>query len=104
MIIVYVTVENEKRAKELASHLLEKKLCACANIFPIISMYLWPPQSGQVEEGGETAVLIKTLEDKLKEIKSFIEKWHSYEVPLFFSIRPFSVNEKFENWLKAELS
>jgi len=36
-ILVYITHETENAAKKISDYLLNKKLIACANIFPITS-------------------------------------------------------------------
>ena len=41
MAFVYITCKDKKEARKISRFLLEKKLIACANIFPIESMYRW---------------------------------------------------------------
>jgi len=38
MILVYVTNENLDQAQKIANYLLQKRLIACANFFPITSL------------------------------------------------------------------
>jgi periplasmic divalent cation tolerance protein len=40
-VFIYITNPSKKEAKRLAKHLIEKRLIACANIFPIESLYWW---------------------------------------------------------------
>jgi periplasmic divalent cation tolerance protein len=37
----YITNPSKEEAKRIAKHLLDKRIIACANIFPIESMYWW---------------------------------------------------------------
>ena len=38
-VFIYITNPSEEKAKEIAKHLIEKKLIACGNIFPSTSLY-----------------------------------------------------------------
>lgn len=100
MILVYITNKDKSEAKKVAKHLLEKNLIACANIFPIESMYEW---KGKLAEESEYVLIGKTSENKYKEVKKEVVKIHSYTVPCVMKI-PVSFNKKYENWLKGELS
>ncbi|MGB9613556.1 MAG: divalent-cation tolerance protein CutA, partial [Candidatus Margulisiibacteriota bacterium] len=39
--VVYITASSSKEAQKIAEILIEEKLVACANIFPIKSIYRW---------------------------------------------------------------
>lgn len=105
MILVYITCIDVKQAKMIAKHLMDKRLAACVNIFPeMIPMVFWPPKSGIIEEGKETVLIVKSIEEKFEEIDSEVTKIHSYEVPCIFSIPVSNVNKKYFDWLEGELS
>ena len=99
MIIVYVTTSSKEEAKKIALHLLENKLIACANIFPMSSVYRW---EGKVKEDAEFVLLLKTVEDKYDEIVKEVSKLHSYSVPCILKIDVKS-NDVYEQWLNREL-
>jgi len=98
-IFIYVTAANEGEAKNIAKHLLEKRLIACANHFPVKSIYRW---EGKVNEDDEYVMIIKTKGENYAEIKEEIKKLHSYDVPCITKISV-SPNEKYANWLEREL-
>ena len=78
LLLVYITCESEDQAKDIGVHLMNKKLCACVNIFPnIIPMFFWPPKSGKID---------KTTEDKYKQLEKEVHKIHTYEVPCVIAI------------------
>ena len=60
-IMIYVTHKNKEDAEKIARHLLGKKLIACANIFPINSLYLW---KGEIERSKEVVSIFKTKREK----------------------------------------
>lgn len=99
-IFIYLTCADEKEAQTIARHLLEKKLIACVNIFPIKSLYWW---QGKIEEGNEYVAILKTKEEKYEEIKVAIEKLHSYDVPCITKIK-IEPNSSYAAWLEGELA
>ncbi|MFH1359075.1 MAG: divalent cation tolerance protein CutA [archaeon] len=57
MILIYVTNPSKQEAEKVINHLIDKKLIACGNIFPITSCYLW---KGEKENSNEFVCLLKT--------------------------------------------
>lgn len=105
MILVYVTCDSEEEAKNIGKHLMQKRLCACVNIFPEMKpMFFWPPNSGNIDESKEVVLLLKTTEDKWSAIESEIYKLHSYDTPCIFSIPVTHVGQKYYDWLVGELN
>ncbi len=98
-IIIYVTHENEDNAKKITSHLLKKKLIACANFFPIVSAYWW---EGKVENSNETVSILKTKKENWGKVKSEIQKIHPYETPCIIKINVES-NDDFDSWINKEV-
>lgn len=104
MILVYVTCKDIEEAKKIGKYLIEKRLCTCINIFPNMKSFsFWPPKTGKIEEADESVLLIKTEEEKYKEIEEEIVKIHSYDLPAIFSIKVDSIYKKYEDWLKGEI-
>jgi len=99
MILIYITISSEEEAKKIARHLLEEKLIACANIFPIQSMYNW---KGKMADEKEIVVLGKTKAENYEKIVSEVEKIHSYDIPCILKI-PMESNQKYEDWLSGEM-
>ncbi len=99
LIFIYITNPSKEEAEKIAKYLLEQKLIACANIFPIHSMYWW---KGKIVEEGEFVLIAKTLETNYKKVKDEVEKIHSYTIPCIIKI-PVNPNEKYGDWLEGEL-
>ncbi len=97
-IFVYITASSLKEATKISKHLLEKKLAACTNIFPIASMYLW---KRKIKTGKEFAIITKAPEKNYGKIKAEVEKIHSYSVPCITKIKV-NPNEKYAKWLRKE--
>lgn len=99
MILVYITNPTKEEAKKIVKHLIEKKLIACASIFPIESLYNW---NGKLADESEFVLLGKTKEDNYDKIVVEVEKIHSYDVPCILKL-PMEANGKYKNWLEKEL-
>lgn len=93
------TASTLEEARRIATELVEKKLVACANIFPHIeSIYIW---NGKLEKGHEIKVILKTRVELFLEVKNFIEAHCSYEVPAISLIQFEDGNEAFFNWISS---
>ena len=99
LIFVYITIETKDQAKTLAKQLLDKKLIACANIFPIESMYFW---KGNLEETSEHVLIVKTKKDYWETLKTTVTQLHPYEIPCITKM-DIDTNQDYENWLCASL-
>lgn len=98
-IFIYITNPSKKEAKRIALHLLKKRLIACANIFPIDSMYWW---KGKIKKAKEVVLIAKTKKENFEKVKEEVKKIHPYSVP---SIEKLEVeaNEEYEKWLNSEV-
>lgn len=95
MIIIYVTYPNKEEAKKITAHLLNKKLIACANVFPIKSSYWW---KGNIENSDEFVSIVKTRKENWKKVKEKVKKIHSYDVPCIIKF-DVEADEEYEKWV-----
>lgn len=98
-IFIYITNPTEKEAEKIAKFLLKKKLIACANIFPIKSLYWW---NRKIAQEKEVVLIVKTTKNNFEEVKREVEKIHPYKIPCIVKI-PVSSNKKYFDWLKDEI-
>ena len=87
-----------EEAKKVASHLLQKKIIACANFFPINSSFWW---KGKIDNSNEIVALLKTKKQNWEKVKSEIKKIHSYETPCIMKL-DVEANKDYENWIEEE--
>jgi len=76
---------------------VKKRLAACANYFPIESIYWWRKK---LVLDKEYALILKTRKENFSKIKSLVKKLHSYQVPCFCSWRADQVEKNYLGWLK----
>jgi len=98
-ILIYITNPNREEARRIATYLLEKKLVACGNIFPINSLYRW---EGEIVDENEFVLIVKTTGANFEKVKNEVEKVHSYECPCIIGI-PVIPNEKYSEWLMSQV-
>jgi len=99
MITVITTLHKKEDAVRIGKGLLEKRLIACYNLWPIESAYWW---KGEIEEEPETMMLLKTQAKLFDEVASYIKKESGYEVPDVFSLQPDQTVPSFDQWVEGE--
>ncbi|MEK6808149.1 MAG: divalent-cation tolerance protein CutA, partial [Nanoarchaeota archaeon] len=73
---------------------------ACANLFPIKSIYWW---GGKIAKENETVIIVKTNNKNFKKLESEVKKIHSYSVPCILKI-DVEANEEYIGWLKEVIN
>ena len=96
--IVYITAGNLEEARKIACILIEEQLAACANIFPIHSIFRW---KDKIDESEEYGMIIKTRSDKVKQIENRVKEIHSYEIPCVVSFKLDGGSQDFLMWINA---
>ncbi|EKE08761.1 MAG: hypothetical protein ACD_17C00008G0002 [uncultured bacterium] len=102
MIYIFWTCRDKDEAKRIVHELLDRKLIACASIFPEIeSIYRW---EGKMEEGREIKVILKTLPKCFDAIQKYIQSHCSYEVPEILQVDVIQGNPAYLAWVANEIS
>ena len=99
-IIVYITHGTELTAKKIANYLLDKKLVACANIFPISSAYWWKEK---IQSEKEWVSIVKTVPELWERLQEEVEAVHPYDVPCIMKIEA-EANKAYVNWIRNEVT
>ncbi|OWY19396.1 divalent-cation tolerance protein CutA [Sphingobacteriales bacterium UPWRP_1] len=97
-IAIYITNSSAEEAHKVAAHLLQKKLVACANIFPVSSSYYW---QGALQNEQEFVALVKTRPALWEAVKQEVAAVHSYQTPCIMRFEV-SANEDYEAWIEQE--
>lgn len=100
-VLVLTTVGATFDPQPLAQQLVEKRLAACVNIVAQIhSVYRW---QGKIEDDSEQLLLIKTVAERLDELKKTLFAAHPYEVPEFIVLRPEELSDAYRSWLLSSV-
>jgi len=98
--LLYTTLPSEEQAIKVAHHLLEKKVIACANLFPAHrSLYHW---KGNIQSESEVILLVKTSREKAQIAQKELEDIHPYEVPCILEIDCVA-NAPYFQWVQQEV-
>jgi periplasmic divalent cation tolerance protein len=100
MIIIQTNTDTRKEAETIAKLLLKDKLAFLVHINQVRSFYLW---KGNLIEGKEFVLNIKTLEVNSKKVIKMINEEHSYEIPPIISIPVKETSVAYLNLMKDEL-
>lgn len=99
-ILIYITMSSKREAVKTAEGLMQDKVIASANIYPIEGMYLW---EGEIVRGNECVLIVKTFDRFYDEVKSRVEGKHAYSMPCIAKLDA-KANEKYFAWLSRELT
>ena len=100
-VFVYITCSGLEEARRIGRTLVEERLAACVNIFPVNSIYFW---EGEVKGALEFAVVVKTLKEKFRDVEKKVREMHSYDNPCIVSFEAGDVSEKFLGWIESVVS
>jgi periplasmic divalent cation tolerance protein len=79
--------------------MLDMRLVACANIFPIESIYWW---KGKKETANEFALIFKTTAARVRRLVRELKKAHSYDVPCIVTWPIPEGNGDYLKWISSE--
>jgi periplasmic divalent cation tolerance protein len=97
--LVQTTVADREQADRLARMLIEHKLAACVQSLPITSTYRW---QGEIEQGSEILLLIKTTAPRADALQEMLEREHPYEVPEIVTLDIDTVSAAYAAWAEAQ--
>ena len=100
MIDVWINCPDDETARRIGTALVERRLAACANVFPgIWSTYHW---QGSIEVEDEVPLVVKTREDLFEALAEAVRELHPYDVPSVLGHPVAHVNAEYEAWVEAE--
>ena len=96
--IVITTCADKEAAKAIAKLLIEKRLAACIQMFPIESMYVW---QDKICDDNETTLFIKSKSVMFDKIADAIKESHTYELPEIIQIPIIGGLPEYLRWIDA---
>ena len=98
-VFMYVTTSDLNEAKKIGRVLIEEKLAACVNIFPIFSIYRWEG----IQEDNEAVMIIKTTSERVRDAMKRIKELHSYSVPCICVFNVERGNPEYLKWIEESV-
>ncbi len=96
--LVYVTVKDEDEGVSIAQKVVDKRLAACANLYPKIKSVF--KYQNQIQTQEEAVLLLKTTVQAYDELERIIIEIHSYDDPCVLKIPIEDGAADFMNWIK----
>ena len=78
VLLALSTFPDAEAARRISNQLVSERFAACANIFPIESIYRWKEK---IESGNETFVFFKVSEHRQSAFQDKLRSLHPYDVP-----------------------
>jgi periplasmic divalent cation tolerance protein len=102
MIYLFWTCKNEEEATTIIHALLERRLIACASLWPeVVSIYRW---QGKIEVAREVKVVFKTEKRCFDAICETIVRDGSYEAPEVVAVDIVRCNPRYREWVEQEIA
>lgn len=101
-LLVLTTTSSLKSANRLASRLVKERLAACVTVQPrVTSHYIWKRKQSA---SSEAMLWIKTDRKRLKDLRIFFLKNHSYEIPELLAVPVADGSPQYLAWMDKALS
>jgi periplasmic divalent cation tolerance protein len=97
--MAYVTAPDRTTARRIARAVLDQHLAACANLWPVESVYRW---RGTREETREFVIVFKTRRALLKSLIAAVRGVHPDEVPCIVSYPMGPAFAEYLRWIDSE--
>jgi len=91
----------EEAAERIATTLLEDRLVACVQMFPVKSRYWW---RGKIESASEVMLLMKTQVALVARLIARVRQLHPYEVPEVVTVSIEEGNSAYLDWINGEVN
>ncbi|WP_327044710.1 divalent-cation tolerance protein CutA [Microbispora sp. NBC_01189] len=98
-LVVTTTQDAEEKARVLADAVVRERLAACAQVYPIQSVYWW---DGDVRNETEWRIDFKTSAELAEAVTEFIKAHHSYDTPEVITVPIASGDPAYLEWVAAE--
>ncbi|HEY9190613.1 MAG TPA: divalent-cation tolerance protein CutA [Sulfurovum sp.] len=99
--IITTTTDSKQNAEAITQQLLEKKLVACVQSFPVQSAYHW---EGKITASEEILLQMKTKRALFEKVMAEIEHLHAYEVPEILMVPLAAANRGYLEWLEESIN
>ena len=94
-IVVYITCKDQAEAMSISKALVEERIAACTNVFPIESLFEW---ESKLEKESEVVCLAKTTSHNWDKLQDRVIELHSYTTPCILKFEV-EANKSYEKWI-----
>ena len=98
MIFIYANCKNTDDARKIATELINQRLAAGVDIFPIYSILR---EEGNMKGVNAATLVIKTEEAKIQEVSDVIKDATPEIMSHITSFAPFRISPETKEWLRS---
>ena len=100
VILILITVPDEKTADSIATMLVDEKLAACVNVVPgLTSYYHW---QDRLNKDSEFLLLVKTSPNLFEIIRETVLKLHPYDLPEIIALDISTGFQDYIDWIISQ--
>jgi periplasmic divalent cation tolerance protein len=99
--VVFITVNDNEEAEDIARLLIENRQAACINIISGVDSRFW--WQDKLESARESLLVVKTRTSLLPDIIRSVKKNHSNEVPEVIAMPIIGGNQDYLDWIDSEV-
>jgi periplasmic divalent cation tolerance protein len=96
--LVMTTCGDKANAETIATRLVEERLSACVQIFPIASVYRW---EGAVQRANEWMLFCKIKSHDYANVEAAIRAAHTYSNPEIVEVSIEQGAQAYLNWIES---
>jgi len=96
MVFIYTKCKSIDEAKKLGLLIMDKKIAACVDFWPVTSCYSFEGEFQYVEQA---MLLITTFEAKMEDVNKIIYENHTHSVPLIAGVDVRRINHPYKEWM-----
>jgi periplasmic divalent cation tolerance protein len=89
-----------EEAEKLAKLIIEQKIGACVDFWPISSCYNW---ENKLQTVSQAMLMVTTFEKKLDAVNQIISDNHTYSIPLIAGVDVRRINHPYKEWMMNEI-
>ncbi len=101
-LIVLCTVPSAQKARDIATNLVEERLCACVNILDQVqSIFRW---QAEIQNDPEVLMILKTTQERYVDLEKRVRDLHPYDVPEIIALPIATGAQSYLDWVRNEVS
>jgi periplasmic divalent cation tolerance protein len=97
--VVTTTTDAEDKAHALAARAVDERLAACAQVYPVASVYRW---EGAVERAQEWRIDFKTRGELVDALAVRLGELHDYDTPEVIAVPVVAGGPAYLEWVSAQ--
>ncbi len=98
--VAFISTPTDK-ANDLAKAIVDFRLAACVNILPNVKSYYW--WKGKVETADESLIVVKTTQQKVEQLITFVKKHHPHKIPEVVTMPVAEGMPSYVSWVLDEM-